>query len=168
MTIIQMHITRAYKVMLLNTVFALSIVLLTIIGLNFTLIILSPNWCIKLINSFGFLMSIMSAWLIYAAISHFEYKRKPMTMIKWIVSFVCLLIGLIPIVLYVYLNLDWQLLALYGKNIFYLYMSFENVVLPVVILLFVCLVYWILTIQLYKKSYITFLCINKKEMIYGK
>jgi hypothetical protein len=70
--------------------------------------------------------------------------------------------------LFVYLNLDWHLLATYGIMAFDIYLSLENMVLPIALMLLVSLIYWTLTIQLYKKSYTTYLCINKKEEIYGK
>ena len=66
------------------------------------------------------------------------------------------------------INLDWTLLSNYGKKAIDIYWSIENMILPLAFGILVSLIYWTLTIQLYKKSYTTYLCINKKEEIYGK
>lgn len=162
------YITNEYKALLDNATVILSIVLFAIIGINVVLAAIAPDWAIGLFVSIGLMTSVASIWLLYAAIRHFVDYRDRQVFVRWIGSFLCLLIGLLPAMLYVYLNLDWTLLSKYGKMAIDIYWSIENMILPLAFGILVCLTYWTLTIQLYKKSYTTYLCINKKEEIYGK
>lgn len=162
------YITNEYKALLDTATVILSIVLFAIIGINVVLAAIAPDWAIWLFVSIGLMTSVASIWLLYAAIRHFVDNRDRQVFVRWIGSFLCLLIGLLPAMLYVYLNLDWTLLSKYGKIAIDVYWSIENMILPLAFGVLVCLIYWTLTIQLYKKSYTTYLCINKKEEIYGK
>ena len=156
------YITNEYKALLHNATVILSIVLFAIIGINAILAIIAPSWTIRLFVSIGLIMSVGSVWLLYTSIKHFIDYRDHLVIIKWIGAFLCLLM------LYIYLNLDWTLLSNYGKKAIDIYWSIENMILPLAFGILVSLIYWTLTIQLYKKSYTTYLCINKKEEIYGK
>ena len=162
------YITYEYKTLLHNAAIVLSIVMLAVIGVNSFLAFMAPSWPIRLISFAGTLFGVSSCWLLYASIGHFIDHRDQMVMVKWMASYMCLFVGMLPIMLFVYLNLDWHLLATYGRMAFDIYLSLENMVLPIALMLLVSLIYWTLTIQLYKKSYTTYLCINKKEEIYGK
>lgn len=162
------YITKDYKALLGNATLVLSIVILAIVGFDITLTIIAPSWPIRIYVSIGVLMSLLAAWFLYTAVRHFIDYRDQAVMVKWMVSYICLFVAVLPTMLFVYLNLDWQLFATYGRMAFDTYLSFENMVLPIALLLSVSLIYWTLTIQLYKKSYTTYLCINKKEEIYGK
>ena len=110
------YITNEYKALLHNATVILSIVLFAIIGINAILAIIAPSWTIRLFVSIGLLMSVGSVWLLYTAIKHFIDYRDRLVIIKWIGAFLCLLIGLLPAMLYIYLNLDWTLLSNYGKK----------------------------------------------------
>lgn len=162
------YITNEYKAMLSNAAVILSIVLFVIIGINAVLAMIAPSWTIRLFVLVGLIMSIGTVRLIYVAIKHFIDYRDQLVIIKWIVAFLCLLIGLLPVMLYIYLNLDWTLLSKYGKTAIGIYWSVENMILPLAFAVLVSLIYWTLTIQLYKKSYTTYLCLNKKKEIYEK
>jgi len=162
------YITNEYKTLLHNATMVLSIVMLAVIGANTALAFIAPSWPIRLISLAGMLISIGSGWLLYTAIRHFIDYRDQSVVATWMSSFICLLIGLLPIMLFVYLNLDWKLFATYGRMAIDIYLSFENIMLPAALMLLVSLIYWTLTIQLYKKSYTTYLCINKKKEVYGK
>ena len=162
------YITYEYKTLLHNAAIVLSIVMLAVIGVNSFLAFMAPSWPIRLISFAGTLFGVCSCWLLYTSISHFIDHRDQMVIVKWIASYMCLFVGVLPIMLFVYLNLDWHLFATYGRMAFDIYLSLENIVLPIALMLLVSLIYWTLTIQLYKKSYTTYLCINKKEEIYGK
>lgn len=162
------YITYEYKTLLHNAAIVLSIVMLAVIGVNSFLAFMAPSWPIRLISFAGTLFGVSSGWLLYTAIRHFIDYRDQIVILRWISSFICLLIGLLPIMLFVYLNLDWKLFATYGKMAIDIYLSFDNIVLSVALMLLVSLIYWTLTIQLYKKSYNTYLCVNKKKDIYGK
>lgn len=162
------YMTKDYKALLHNATIVLSIVMLATIVANTFLVFIAPSWSIRLISIAGVLFCMVACWLLYTAISHFVNDRDQIVVIKWISSFICLLIGLLPIMLFVYLNLDWQLFDSYGRMAIDIYLSFDNIILPLALMLLVSLIYWTLTIQLYKKSYTTYLCFRKKEEIYGK
>lgn len=162
------YITNEYKALLSNAAVILSIVLFAIIGINTVLVMIAPSWTIRLFVLVGLIMSIGAVRLLYVAIKHFIDYRDQLVIIKWIVAFLCLLIGLLPVMLYIYLNLDWTLLSKYGKKAIGIYWSVENMILPLAFAILVSLIYWTLTIQLYKKSYTTYLCLNKKKEIYEK
>lgn len=162
------YITNEYRSLLRNTTVVLSIVLFTVIGINGVLAIIAPIWTIRLFVMFGLITSVISVWFLFTAIKHFIDYRDQIVLIRWIASFLCLLIGLLPAMLFVYLNLDWEFLTTYGKMAIDIYYSVENMMLPIAFGALVSLIYWTLTIQLYKKSYTTYLCINKKKEIYGK
>lgn len=168
MTTVHRYITKEYRALLRNATLVLSIVMFAVVGFDITLSIIAPNWSIRLFVSAGVLMSMLAVWFLYTAVKHFIDYRDQIVMVKWMASYICLFVGVLPIMLFVYLNLDWHLLATYGRMAFDIYLSFENMVLPIALMLLVSLIYWILTIQLYKKSYTTYLCINKKKEIYGK
>lgn len=162
------YITNDYKTLLSNAAVILSIVLFAVIGMNAVLAIIAPSWTIRLFVLIGLIMSIGTAWLHYVSIKHFIDYRDQLVVIKLIVAFLCLLIGLLPVMLYIYLNLDWILLSSYGKKVIDIYWSVENMILPLAFCILVSLIYWTLTIQLYKKSYTTYLCFKKKKEIYEK
>ena len=162
------YITNEYKALLSNAAVILSIVLFAIIGINVVLAMIAPSWIIRLFVLVGLIMSIGAVRLLYVAIKHFIGYRDQLVIIKWIVAFLCLLIGLLPVMLYIYLNLDWTLLSKYGKKAIGIYWSVENMILPLAFGILVSLIYWTLTIQLYKKSYTTYFCLNKKKEIYEK
>lgn len=168
MTTAPKYITKEYRAMLRNAALVLSIVMFAIVGFDTTLAIIAPSWPIRLFVSVGVLTSLLATWLLYTAVKHFIDHRDQIVMAKWMISYICLFVGMMPIMLFVYLNLDWHLLATYGRMAFDIYLSLENIVLPIALMFLVSLIYWTLTIQLYKKSYTTYLCINKKEEIYGK
>ena len=110
------YITNEYKALLSNAAVILSIVLFAIIGINTVLVMIAPSWTIRLFVLVGLIMSIGTVRLLYVAIKHFIDYRDQLVIIKWIVAFLCLLIGLLPVMLYIYLNLDWTLLSNYGKT----------------------------------------------------
>ena len=168
MTTEHRYITKEYRALLRNAALVLSIVMFAVVGFDIRLSIIAPNWSIRLFVSAGVLMSMLAVWFLYTAVKHFIDYRDQVVMVKWMASYMCLFVGVLPIMLFVYLNLDWHLLATYGIMAFEIYLSLENMVLPIALMLLVSLIYWTLTIQLYKKSYTTYLCINKKEEIYGK
>ena len=157
------YVTNEYKALLNNTAVILSIVLFAIIGINAVLAMIAPSWTIRLFVLVGLIMSMGTARLLYVVIKHFIDYRDQLVIIKWIVAFLCLLIGLLPVMLYIYLNLDWTLLSKYGKTAIGIYWSVENMILPLAFAILVSLIYWTLTIQLYKKSYTTYLCLNKRK-----
>ncbi len=168
MTTLNKYITNEYKALWHNATMVLYIVMLAVIGANAVLVLIAPSWPTRLISVIGMLVSVGASWLLHTAIRHFIDYRDRIIIVKWISSFICLLIGLLPIMLFVYLNLDWQLFATYGRMAIDIYLSFDNIVFPVALALLVSLIFWTLTIQLYKESYTTYLCINKKKEIYGK
>ena len=104
------YITYEYKTLLHNAAIVLSIVMLAVIGVNSFLAFMAPSWPIRLISFAGTLFGVCSCWLLYTSISHFIDHRDQMVMVKWIVSYMCLFVGMLPITLFVYLNLDWHLL----------------------------------------------------------
>lgn len=160
------YITNEYKTLLQNSILVLSIVLFAITSINIILVTIAPIWQIKLCLLPSVIASIVSAWLLYKVVRHLTNHRGQLVIIEWIGSYLCLLIGIIPIMFFVYLNLGWELLASYGKMAVFIYWSYENVVLPIMFALLVSLIFWTLTVQLYKKSYTTYLCVNKKKEIY--
>ena len=162
------YITNEYRALLHNATVALSIVLFAVIGINVFLAVIAPIWTIRLFVVLGLITSVASVWFLYTAIKHFIDYRDQIVIIRWIASFLCLLIGLLPAMLFVYLNLDWGLLSTYGKMAIDIYCSVENMMLATAFGVLVGLIYWTLTIQLYKKSYTTYLCLNKKKEMYGK
>lgn len=162
------YMTSEYRTLLRNAAIVLSIVMLAVIGADVVLAVVAPSWPIRLISLAGSLVSIGSGFLLYTSIRHFIDYRDPIVILRWVSSFICLLIGLLPIMLFVYLNLDWRILATYGRMAIDVYLSFDNFVLPLALMFLVSMIYWTMTVQLYRKSYITYLCINKKEDIYGK
>lgn len=168
MTTVHRYITKEYRALLRNATLVLSIVMFAVVGFDITLAIIAPSWPIRLFVSTGVMMSLLAVWFLYTAVKHFIDYRDQIVMVKRMASYICLFVGVLPIMLFVYLNLDWHLLATYGRMAFDIYLSFENMVLPIALMLLVSLIYWTLTIQLYKKSYTTYLCINKKKEIYGK
>lgn len=161
------YITNEYKTLLPNVTLVLYIVLLTVLCIDIVLTAIAPNWIMKLCLLSDVFAIVASAWLLFKAIQRMTEQRDQLVIVEWIASYMFLLIGTLPIVLFIYLNLDWLLLAEYGTMVLSAYWSVENMVLPVVFLLLVNLIFWTLTIQLYKKSYIIFLCLNKKKEIYG-
>lgn len=163
-----LDIIRGYKSLLRNAVWVFSFVILAVVSTEVFLAIVAPTWFIRLFVVLGIEMTLFATYLLYITIRQFVCSRNQMLIIKWAVSYVYLFFGVLPIVLYIYLNLDWHLLAIYGKMAFDVYMSFENMLLPFALLLLLTLIYWTLTIQLYKKSYTTYLCLSKKKEIYGK
>lgn len=161
------YMTKEYKALFHNSTLALSIIMLAIISADSVLAFMAPGWLIRLIPTTGVLAAVAAAVLLYESIKHFADERNWIVLVKWGTSFVCVLISLLPVMLFVYLNMDWYLFATYGRMVLNVYFSFENMVLPVALMLLTCVVYLTLTIQLYKRSYMTYLCINKKEYIYG-
>lgn len=162
------YITNEYRILLRNATFVLSIILFILISTNITLTNIAPNWKIKLFTLFGIIMNFISSWLIYSTIKHFTDSREPIVIIKWISSYLCLVIELLPSMLFLYLNLDWKLLAIYGRIAISAHWSFSNILLPIIFIFLISIIYWILIIQLYKSSYIIHLITNKKKEIYGK
>ncbi len=168
MALANIDIIKEYKALLRNAVLVFSIVILAVVSTEVFLAVVAPTWFIRLFVILGIEMTLLATWLLYITIKQFVCSRNQMLIMKWVLSYVYLFLGVLPIVLYIYLNLDWHLLAIYGKMVFDIYMSFENILLPFALLLLLTLIYWTLTIQLYKQSYITYLCINKKKEIYGE
>lgn len=160
------YITNEYKTLLRNSTLVLSILLFAITSINIVLAIIAPIWQLKLCLLSSVIASIVSAWLLYKAVRHLISHRDQLVIIEWVGSYLFLLIGILPIMFFVYLNLDWKLLALYGKMAVSIYWSFENMVLPIMFALLVSSIFWTLTVQLYKKSYTTYLCLSKKKEIY--
>lgn len=163
-----MFVVNEYKTLSYNVIFVLSIVMLAILFINLSLITIAPNWIIRLCLGTSVLGSLTSSWLLYKTIRDYFEHRNILMIVEWITSYILLMIGSLPTATYIYLNLDLKLLAKYGVNVFSVYWSVENIILSTVIILLVSLIYWTLTIQLYKKSYTTYLCLNKKKEIYGK
>lgn len=161
------YVTYEYKILLYNGGLVLSIVLFMVLCINIAFIAIAPNRIMKLYLLTGVLGSIASTGLLFKAVLRLTEQRDLLVVVEWIVSYIFLLISIFPITLFIYLNLDWALIAEYGTMVLWVYCSVENMVLPIAFLLLVSFIFWTLTIQLYKKSYITFLCLNKKKEIYG-
>lgn len=160
-------ITNEYKALLRNATVAFFIVLFSIMWINIALLLVSPIWEIGLFVTLGLLANAISAMLLYAAIKSLTICRDMIILVKLIISFLCLIVGLTPAMLFIYLNLDWKILVVHGKMAIEIYRSVDNMLLPIGVVVLLSLIYWILTIQLYKKSYKTYLCLNKKKEIYG-
>lgn len=160
-------ITNEYKALLRNATVAFFIVLFSIMWINIALLLVSPIWEIGLFVTLGLLANAISAMLLYAAIKSLTICRDMIILVKLIISFLCLIVSLTPAMLFIYLNLDWEILVVHGKMAIEIYRSVDNMLLPIGIVVLLSLIYWILTIQLYKKSYKTYLCLNKKKEIYG-
>lgn len=160
-------ITNEYKALLRNATVAFFIVLFSIMWINIALLLVSPIWEIGLFVTLGLLANAISAMLLYAAIKSLTICRDMIILVKLIISFLCLIVGLTPAMLFIYLNLDWEILVVHGKMAIEIYRSVDNMLLPIGVVVLLSLIYWILTIQLYKKSYKTYLCLNKKKEIYG-
>lgn len=161
------YVTYEYKILLYNGVLVLSIVLFMILCINIALVAIAPNWAMKLYLLTGVLGSLASTWLLFKAVLRLTEQRDLLVVVEWVVSYIFLLISIFPITLFIYLNLDWALIAEYGTMVLWVYYSVENMVLPIAFLLLVSFIFGILTIQLYKKSYVTYLCLHKKKEIYG-
>ena len=159
---------NTYNTLLHNATLGLSILLLSIIGTNIYFTITAPVWQI---NSFCLLCaisSIISALLLNKVISNITTIRNHLILINWIGSFLCMTIGTIPLLFYIYINMDWKLLITYGDLILKINYSLENLVIPIALMILMSIVYWTLTIQLYNKSYLTYLCIKQKKEIYER
>lgn len=161
------YITQEYKAMLTDSALVLSLVLFALIGVNTFFIIVAPTWFIRIFATLGLVFSILSAWLLYIVVDHFADCRDVMLIFKWIASFLCLILAVQPFMLYTYLNLDWELFANYGIKALTVFCSLENIILPLTLLLLISLIFWILTILLYKNSYTSYLFTTKKKEIYG-
>lgn len=162
------YVTYGYKVLLHNVALILSIILLTIVCINIALTAIAPNWIIRLYLLTSVAESLLSIWLLYKAVLRLTEQRDLLIIVEWIISYIFLLMSAFPIALFIYLNLNWRLFAEYGTMVFAVYYSIENMILPVAFLLLVSLIFWTLTVQLYKNSYTTYLCLNKKKEIYGE
>ena len=160
-------ITNEYKALLRNATVALFIELFATMWINIALLVVSPIWEIGLFVALGLLANVISAILLHTAIKSLIICRDMMFLVKLLISFLCLVVGLAPAMLFIYLNLDWKILVVHGKMAIEIYRSVDNMLLPIGIVVLMSLIYWILTIQLYKKSYKTYLCLNKKKEIYG-
>lgn len=160
-------ITNEYKALLRNATVALFIELFATMWINIALLLVSPIWEIGLFVTLGLLANAISAMLLYAAIKSLTICRDMIILVKLIISFLCLIVGLTPAMLFIYLNLDWEILVVHGKMAIEIYRWVDNMLLPIGVVVLLSLIYWILTIQLYKKSYKTYLCLNKKKEIYG-
>ncbi|MGM9763090.1 MAG: hypothetical protein ACI3ZQ_03610 [Candidatus Cryptobacteroides sp.] len=161
------YITKEYKVLLKDTAFVLSIVLFAVTGVNAILTIIAPTWPIRIFTTICIICSILSGWLLYTAVENFIDLRDQMVTLKWVTSYICLFIGMLPAMLFIYLNLDWELLATYGIKALSAFFAIENFILPIALLLLISLIFWTLTILLYKNSYTTYQFITKKKKIYG-
>lgn len=150
-----------------NVTLVLFILLFAVLCIDIILAAIAPQWIMKLCLLPGVFVSIVSAWLLYTAGQRLMEQRDFLFFVEWIASYLFLLMGSLPIVLFIYLNLDWLLLAEYGKMVLMVYWTAENIVLPLAFLLWTSSIFWILTIQLYKKSYISYLCLSKKKEIHG-
>lgn len=145
-------------------VFMFGILLIFDIVLIFT----ASHWEISLILFLFCLFIPLSAIILYKSITHQLSHRDRILLIEWVVSYIGLIIGIIPIVLALYLNLKWPCPFEYELQTISMQWTKENLILPTAIFLLVTWVYWTMVVLLYKESHTLYECLNKKKDIYGK
>ena len=106
MTTTHRYITKEYRALLRNAALVLSIVMFAVVGFDIILTIIAPNWPIRLFVSAGVLMSMLAVWFLYTAVKHFIDYRDQVVMVKWIASYMCLFVGVLPIMLFVFRNFN--------------------------------------------------------------
>ena len=160
--------TKEFETIWTNTRIVVSALFAMIGGLDFLLLLHLSNHYGIVIAVIGLFSCVFSYLLWSRSAVRQLVKRDFVVVVEWVVSFVLLVIGLCPILLHVFLGMDWTMLEKYGWKILDLYCQFEYFMLPVSIMGMVSLFYWISTVQVYKKGYLAHLSFIKKKEIYGE
>lgn len=133
---------------------------------NLLLFSVANNWIIVAFIAIG-LFSSFGYYVTYCkSINLMVSERNQSVLLYSVLSYCLLIISVLPIVLFLYLNQNWALLVNYGIKSLVVLFKMENLLLPVSITMLFSAVYWFLTILIYRESYLYYLCINKKKEIY--
>lgn len=160
--------THEYRCLLNSTSKVLGLLLFLIGALDLLVLFYSPYTFIKLYVAIGVVSVGLSFWLSCASMRRFMVERDFLGYVEWFFGYVFMVVGMMPLLVYLYLNTDWSLVINYGKEVLFLYRNADNLVLPISIMTTVCLFYWISTIQLVKSSKIPHLSLIKKRELYEK
>jgi len=143
--------------------------LLTIIVMFCDLMLLfqSSDWIMILFTSIGFLFSFVGI---------FAYRKFLPVLLRSdydvdyyiyaIIEYLIVLIGVAPICLYLYVELQWNLLNKYGTDCLFLFNRYENWLIPISVFLMISCTYWLIIHYIKKRSRLFHLLEKKKKELY--
>lgn len=145
-----------------NRIFAILSVFVILI--NLYLLSQSDSWVIAL---------LMSATLLICILSIIAYWRYLPVLLKSnsgaifyvgaTVEFVGVLIGIIPLCLYLFVEQNWILLNKYGIKCLFLFNNYENWLLPASVFLMISCTYWLIIYLIRKESKLFYHLEKKKK-----
>lgn len=82
------------------------------------------------------------------------------------IEFICILIGIAPLCIFLFVEQQWELFNRYGINCLFLFNIFENWLLPVSVFLMVSTTYWLIIYNIKKESNLFYQLEKKKKELY--
>lgn len=127
----------------------------------------SANWMVILLVSLSLFLGVLSifAYKKFLAILllsdyYFNYY------VCAILEYFLILIGIVPICLYLYVDQQWLLLNTYGTDCLFLFNRYENWLIPISFFLMISCTYWLIIHYIKKESRLFNHLMKKKKEIY--
>lgn len=126
----------------------------------FILTSMSMGW-LSSIPLGGILSCLLFTGSLNQSVTRLIKEQDEILFVELICTSFLLLLGCTPLILYIFLNGNWN--ALKSWDYFTLFFSTRNMILPSIILVFTVSLYWLLIVHLCKQSRIYYNCIKHKQ-----
>lgn len=114
-----------------------------------------------LIPLVGIISVVLFSIIFILSIFRLERSQDVVLLVEWISSVLMLIISCSPLMIYVFLNGNWE--ALSSVEYFLLYLTWSNITIPLVIFSLLVGLYGLLIMDLYRESYIYYNFVNYKR-----
>ena len=158
----------SFKMQLKDAKVIFCIVSLSILAVDTMLLLQSEGWKMVAYMSVSILAGLFVCWSI---------PRFLLTLLKSdntldyyigaLLAFVLVVVTLIPVCIYLFIDQQWELLNEYGTECFSLFNRYVNWIIPIAVFLMVSCTYWLIIHYIQKESMMFYLLEKKKKEIYG-
>lgn len=162
-----LKILPSYRLQMKDANWIFSILAVFVMSGDMMLLFQSTNWLVILMVSLSVLLGLLSI---------FAYKKFLPILLKSdnnsdyyisaIIEYFFILIGIVPICLYLFVDQQWKLLNKYGTDCLFLFNRYENWLIPISIFLMISCTYWLIIHYIKKESRLFHLLEKKKKEIY--
>lgn len=156
----------SFKLQLKDAKIIFCIISLSILAVDLTLLLQSEGWMIAYMLV-SMLAGVLASWAIpWFLLSLLKSDYRLDYYIGASLAFVLVVMALMPVCIYLFIDEQWEIFNEYGTECFPLFNRYVNWIIPVAVFLMVSCTYWLIIHYIQKESMMFYLLEKKKKEIY--
>lgn len=157
-----------YKLQLKDVKVIFCIISWSILAVDLALLLQSEGWKMILFMLVSISAGLLASWAIPRFLLTLLRSDKRLDYyIGALLAFVLVVVALMPVCIYLFIDQQWEFFNEYGTECFLLFNRYVNWIIPIAVFLMVSCTYWLIIHYIQKESMMFYLLEKKKKEIYG-